>query len=177
MIALLSFVLAIPASPFNSESRLAAKNAALRRQLIVLSRKVKGRPRLTNTDRWFFVQLCRWFPSILDLLTIIHPETLLRWYRAGFRGYWRWKSWRRGGRPQVRTELHALMRQMSVENPLWGGPRIHGEVLKLGFEVSQSSVAKYMAKRRRPPSQGWRAFPRNHAPDIAAMDLFVVPSR
>jgi SAM-dependent methyltransferase len=95
---------------------------------------------------------------------------------AGFRRYWHWKSRRQGGRPQVQLELRALIRQMSVENPLWGAPRIHGELLKLGFEVSQSSVAKYMVRRRGPPSQGWRAFLRNHAPDIAAMDLFVVPT-
>jgi hypothetical protein len=176
MIALILFVLGILASPFKAKSRLEAENAALRQQLIVLRRKVKGRARLTNTDRWFFVRLYRWFPSILEVLSIIHPETLVRWHRAGFRRYWHWKSRRRGGRPQVRTELRALIRQMSVENPLWGAPRIHGELLKLGFEVSQSSVAKYMVKRRGPPSQGWRAFLRNHAPDIAAMDLFAVPT-
>ena len=107
---------------------------------------------------------------------MIRPETLVRWHRAGFRRYWHWKSRHRGGRPQVVSELRALIRQMSVENPLWGAPRIHGELLKLGFEVSQSNVAKYMVKRRGPPSQGWRAFLRNHAPDIAAMDVFVVPT-
>src|SRR6202171_310065 len=90
--------------------------------------------------------------------------------------YWRWKARPLGGRPQIDTELRALIRRMSVENPLWGAPRIHGELLKLGFEVAQSSVAKYMIKRRWPPSQGWRTFLRNHAPDIAAMDLFVVPT-
>jgi transposase InsO family protein len=95
---------------------------------------------------------------------------------AGFRCYWRWKSRPLGGRPQIETELRALIRQMSTENPLWGAPRIHGELLKLGFEVAQSSVAKYMVKRRGPPSQGWRTFLHNHAPDIAAMDLFVVPT-
>jgi transposase InsO family protein len=120
--------------------------------------------------------LYRWFPSILKVLTIIRPETLVRWHRAGFRCYWLWKSRRRGGRPQIETELRALIRQMSIENPLWGAPRIHGELLKLGFEVAQSSVAKYMVKRGGPPSQGWRTFLHNHAPDIAAMDLFVVPT-
>ena len=145
MIALILFVLGILASPFKAKSRLEAENAALRQQLIVLRRTVKSRPRLANTDRWFFVQLYRWFPSILDVLTIIRPETLVRWHRAGFRRYWHWKSRRRGGRPQVQSELRALIRQMSVENPLWGAPRIHGELLKLGFEVSQSSVAKRMA--------------------------------
>src|SRR5262245_58400633 len=141
MIALLCFVLATLAAPFKSKSRLEAENAARRHQLIVLQRKVHGRVRLTNNDRWFFIQLYRWFPSILKVLTIIRPETLVRWHRAGFRSYWRWKSRSRGGRPRIETDLRVLVRRMSVENPLWGAPRIHGELLKLGFEVAQSSVA------------------------------------
>ena len=177
MIALIQFVLAIIlASSFKSKSRLEAENAALRRQLIVLRRKAKGRVKLTNADRWFFVQLYRWFPSILEVVTIIQSETLVRWHQAGFRRYWRWKSERQVGRPKVQAELRALIRQMSCENPLWGAPRIHGELLKLGFEISQSSVAKYMANCRAPPSQGWRTFLRNHADGVAAMDLFVVPT-
>src|ERR1035437_4055476 len=176
MIALLCFVLAVLAAPFKSKSRLEAENAALRHQLIVLRRKVHGRVRLTNNDRWFFIQLYRWFPSIVNVLTIIRPETLVRWHRAGFRCYWRWKSRSLRGRPQIETDLRALIRRMSVENPLWGAPRIHGELLKLGFEVAQSSVAKYMVRRHRSPSQGWRTFLRNHALDIAAMDLFVAPT-
>ena len=176
MIALLGFLLAVLNAPFKSKSWLEAENAVLRHQLIVLRRKVPDRVRLTNNDRWFFVQLYRWFPSILQVLTIVRPETLVRWHRAGFRCYWRWKSRPRGGRPQIETDLRALIRRMSMENPLWGAPRIHGELLKLGFEVAQSTVAKYMVKRGGPPSQGWRTFLRNHAPDIAAMDLFVVPT-
>src|SRR5467141_2271774 len=176
MVALMCFVLAVLALPFKSKSRLESENAALRHQLIVLRRKVRGRAQLSNNDRWFFVQLYRWFPSILEVVTILRPETLVRWHRAGFRRYWRWKSRSRGGRPQIETELRALIRQMSLENLLWGAPRIHGELLKLGFSVAQSSVAKYMVKRRGPPSQEWRTFLRNHAPDIAAMDLFVVPT-
>src|ERR1700757_2820714 len=176
MIGLLWFVLAVLTSPFRSKLRLEAENAVLRHQLIILRRKLHGRVRLTNHDRWFFIQLYRWFPSILKVLTIIRPETLVRWHRVGFRRYWRWKSRRRGGRPPVEMELRALIRRISIENPLWGAPRIHGELLKLGFEVAQSSVAKYMVKRRRPPRQGWRTFLHNHAPDIAAMDLFVVPT-
>jgi len=120
--------------------------------------------------------LYRWFPSILQVLTIIRPETLVRWHRAGFCCYWRWKSRLRGGRPQISTELRVLIRRMSIENPLWGAPRIHGELLKLGFEVAQSSVAKYMVKRCGPPSQGWRTFLRNHVLEVAAMDLFLVPT-
>jgi transposase InsO family protein len=176
MIGLLCFVLGILASPYKSRIRLAAENAALRHQLIVLRRKLRGRVRLANSDRWFLVQLYHWFPSILKVLTIIRPETLVRWHRAGFRSYWRWKSRSLGGRPQIEADLRALIRRMSIENPLWGAPRIHGELLKLGFEVAQSSVAKYMVKRRGPPSQEWRTFLCNHAPDIAAMDLFVVPT-
>jgi transposase InsO family protein len=176
MIALIQFLFAMVTSLFKSKSRLEAENAALRQQLIVLRRKANGRAKLTNGDRWFFVQLYRLFPSILEVLTIVQPETLVRWHRAGFRRYWRWTSRRRGGRPRIQPELRALIRQMSVENRLWGAPRIHGELLKLGFEVSQSTVAKYMARRRGPPSQGWRAFLRNHAPNVAAMDLFVVPT-
>jgi len=176
MIALLYFVLAVLAAPFKSKSRLEAENAALRHQLIVLRRKMPSRARLTNNDRWFLIQLYRWFPSILNVLTIVRPETLVRWHRAGFRYYWRWKSRSRGGRPRIETDLRALIRRMSIDNPLWGAPRIHGELLKLGFEVAQSSVAQYMIKRHGPPIQGWRTFLRNHAPDIAAMDLFVVPT-
>src|SRR5450755_3614676 len=176
MVALICFVLAVLASPFKSKSRLEAENAVLRHQLIVLQRKVRGRAHLTNNDRWFFVQMYRWFPSILKVVTIIEPETLVRWHQAGFRRYWRWKSRSREGRPQIDVELRTLIRRMSMENLLWGAPRIHGELLKLGFDLAQSSVAKYMVKRRGPPSQGWRTFLRNHVADIAAMDLFVVPT-
>src|ERR1700739_1033848 len=176
MIGLVCFALAMLASPFKSKMQLEAENAVLRHQLIILRRRLHGRVGLTNHDRWFLIQLYRWFPSILQVLTIVRPETLVRWHRAGFRCYWRWKSRRRAGRPQISTELRALIRRMSIENPLWGSPRIHGELLKLAFEVAQSSVAKYMVKRRGPPSQGWRTFLQNHAPDIAAMDLFVVPT-
>jgi hypothetical protein len=176
MIGLLCFVLAVLTSPFKSKLRLEAENAVLRHQLNVLRRRLHGRARFTNQDRWFLVQLYRWFPSILQVLTIIQPETLVRWHKAGFRCYWRWKSRPLGGRPPIDTVLRGLIRRMSMDNPLWGAPRIHGELLKLGFEVAQSSVAKYMVKRRWPQSPGWRTFLRNHAPDIAAMDLFVVPT-
>ena len=176
MVALLCFVFAILASPLKTRTQLEAENTALRHQLIILCRQRHVRVRLTNNDRWFFIQLYRWFPSILKILTVVRPETLVRWHRAGVRSYWRWKSRSRGGRPQIETDLRALIRRMSIENLLWGAPRIHGELLKLGFEVAQSSVAKYMVKRRGTPSQGWRTFLRNHAPDVAAMDLFVVPT-
>jgi hypothetical protein len=175
MIALFCLCLALFASAFKSKGRLEAENAALRHQLIIL-RRSRGRVRFTNSDRLFFIQLYRWFPSVLKAITIVRPETLVRWHRAGFRWYWRWKSRSLGGRPQIDADLRALIRRMSVDNPLWGAPRIHGELLKLGFEVAQSSVAKYMVKRCEPPSPGWRTFLRNHAPAIVAMDMFVAPT-
>ncbi len=160
---------------FKSKSRLEAENVALRHQVMMLRRHVGVRVHLTNLDRLFLVQLYHWFPSIRRVLAIVRPETVVRWHRAGFRCYWRWKS-RRGGRPQISGELRALIRRMSSENPLSGAPRIHCELLKLGFEVAQSSVAKYMVKRLGPPSQGWSTFLRNHVLEVAAMDLFVVPT-
>jgi hypothetical protein len=137
MITLICFVLAVLASPFKSKSRLEAENAALRHQLIVLRRKMLGRSWLTNNDRWFFLQMYRWLPSILQVVRIIRLETLVRWQRAGFRCYWRWKSLGPGGRPQIETELRALIRRMGIENPLWGAPRIDGELLKLGLAVAR----------------------------------------
>jgi transposase InsO family protein len=148
----------------------------LRQQLLVLRRSAPARLRLRNTDRLIFVWLYRLFPSLLDAAVVFKPETLVRWHRGGFRLFWRWKSRRRPGRPPVPTGIRNLVRQMSRENPLWGAPRIHGELLKLGIEIAQSSVAKYMERRRIPPSQGWKTFLRNHALHIAAVDLFVVPT-
>src|ERR1700723_4746669 len=172
MIRLFCFVLAVLASPFKSKLRLEAENAVLRHQLIILRRRLHGRVRLTNHDRWFFIQLYRWCPAILRVLTIMRPETLVSWHRAGFRRYWRWKSRSRGGRPQIETELRALIRLMSAENLLWGAPRIHGELLKLGFEIAQLSVAKYMVKRCGPPSQGWSTFLRNQTSPPWTCSLF-----
>ena len=128
--------------PFRPIGRLEAENAALRRQLIVLHRQVRGRVQFTNSDRLFFLQLYRWFPSIVKAIMIVRPETLVRWHRAGFRRYWRWKSRNLGGRPPIDADLRALIRRMSMENVLWGAPRIRGELLKLGFAVAQSTVAR-----------------------------------
>jgi transposase InsO family protein len=176
MAALIFLLLNLVASPFKSKSRLEAENAALRHQLAVLQCKMRGRVQFTNSDRLFFIQLYRWFPSVLKAITIIRPETLVRWHRAGFHRYWRWKSRKLGGRPQISADLRALIRRMSVENLLWGAPRIHGELLKLGFTVAQSTVAKYMTSNRDPSDQSWGKYLRNHMPHIAAMDLFVVPT-
>ncbi len=120
------------------------------------------------------VWLSRLFPSVLDAIAIVKPETVLRWHRRGFRAYWRWKSWRRGGRPRIDRELRELIRRMSRENPLWGAPRIHGELLMLGIDVSESTVGRYMIRIGRTRSQGWKTFVRNQAAGIASIDLFVV---
>ena len=178
MVALLLLLLNLLGLPFKPKSQLAAENAALRQQVIVLQRKLRGRVEFTDSDRLFFIQLYRWFPSVLNAIMIIRPETLVRWHRAGFRRYWRWKSRNLGGRPRIDAALRALIRQMSIENVLWGAPRIRGELLKLGFAVAQSTVARYMVRPdgRVPSGQRWGTFVRNHMPQIAAMDLFVVPT-
>jgi hypothetical protein len=148
---------------FRSKRSLEAEILALRHQLNVLRRASLGRPVFSNFDRMIFVCLYRSAPRILDALTIVEPETVIRWHRAGLRSFWRWKSRRRAGRPSVKPEIRRLIREMCLANPLWGAPRIHGELLKLGIDIGQTSVAKYMARRRRPPSQGWRTFLLNHA--------------
>ena len=135
MVGLLFFLLRLLVSPFRPISRLEAENAALRRQLIVLQRQVRGRVQFTNSDRLFFLQLYRWFPSIVEAMTTVRPETLVRWHRAGFRRYWRWKSQNLGGRPPIDAGLRTLIRRMSTENMLWGAPRIQGELLRLGQAV------------------------------------------
>jgi len=176
MIDGLKLLLCFMVSRFRSERRLEAEIVVLRHQLNVLRRKMPSRPRLTLLDRLIFVWLYRCRPAVLNAVTIVRPETVVRWHRDGFRLYWRWKSRARGGRPRISSELRRLIREMSVANPLWGAPRIHGEILKLGVEIAQSTVAKYMVRGRRPPSQSWKTFLRNHGANIAAMDLMVVPT-
>jgi len=142
----------------------------------VLRRNSPKRFAFRTLDRLVFVGLYRLVPGIVDALAIVRPETVVRWHRAGFRSFWRWRSRRRGGRPRVPSEIRQLIRNMSVANPLWCAPRIHAELLKLGIDVGQTSVAKYMARRRGGPSQSWRSFLCNHADGIASVDLFVVPT-
>ena len=150
---------------------------ALRHQLAVLRAQRNCRPHLRGADTFLWAWLCRLWPRWKAALLIVRPETVIRWHRTGFKLYWRWKSRRRGpGRPKTNAEVRALIRRMSTANPLWGAPRIHGELLKLGIEVGQTSVAKYMVKHRKPPSQTWRTFLDNHASDIAALDFFTLPT-
>jgi hypothetical protein len=133
---------------FRSRASLEAEIVSLRHQLNVLRRKAPNRIAFTTFDRLIFASLYRISPRIVNALVIVKPETVIRWYRAGFRLFWRWKSRAGGGRPKVAVEIRQLIREMSLANPLWGAPRIHGELLKLGSEIGQTSVAKYMAVRR-----------------------------
>jgi hypothetical protein len=153
---------------FRPRAALEAENLVLRHQLNVLRRKSPKRVALSSIDRLLLVGLYRLAPGVLDALKIIRPETLLRWHRAGFRAFWRWKSRPRGGRPRTPANIRRLIREMSVANPLWGAPRV---LLKLGIDVGQTTVAKYMARRRQPPSQGWKTFLRNHECGLAEVRL------
>jgi transposase InsO family protein len=161
---------------FRSRASLVAEILVLRHQLTVQRRYLPKRQTFSATDRLIFAGLYRLSPNVLNALAIVKPDTVIKWHRAGFRSYWRWKSRPRAGRRTVRPEIRRLIREMSIANPLWGAPRIHGELLMLGIDIGQTSVAKYMATRRVPPSQGWKTFLSNHADGIAAMDLFVVPT-
>jgi len=174
MLALLIRFLLALRSVSEARASREAEILVLRQQLLVLSRRSRKRVHLRNIDRLILVWLCRLFPSVLDAVVIVKPETMLRWHRRGFRAYWRWKSWRRGGRPRIDRELRALIRRMCKDNPTWGAPRIHGELLMLGIDVSESTVGRYMIRTGGPRSQGWKTFLRNHASGIASVDLFVV---
>ncbi len=166
MIQLLRLLFGTVFGLFRSSARHEAEILILRHQINVLRRKSPKKTALNNVDRLLFVWLSRLVPTTLD--------TVIRWHRLGFRAYWRLRSTPRGGRPQTPLDIRQLIREMSLANPLWGAPRIHGELLKLGIDVT--TIAKYMAKHRRPPSQGWKTFLHNHADGISSMDLFVVPT-
>jgi putative transposase len=161
---------------FKSRTALQVENLALRHQLAVLRRSVK-RPKLTSADRLLWAWLCEAWRDWQSSLLIVKPETVIGWHRKGFRLFWTWKV-RRGqpGRPPVSEEIRQLVGRMSRENPLWGAPRIHGEMLKLGIDIGETSVAKYMARRRKPPSQTWRTFLENHVKTMVSIDFFTVPT-
>jgi len=171
---MLKLILHLLVSIFRSRQSLALENLALRHQLHVLQRS-RSRIRLKRRDRLVWVVLSRIWADWRRPLTIVQPETVVRWHRQGFRLYWRWKS-RGRGRARASPEIRHLVRRMALENPLWGAPRIHGEMLKLGLEVAQATVAKYMPRGRKPPSQSWRTFLKNHATAIASIDFFTVPT-
>jgi transposase InsO family protein len=159
---------------FRTRRQLAIEILALRHQLGVLQRSVK-RPRLSSADRGLWVLLSRTWVHWSDALIIVKPATVIGWHRAGFRWYWAWRSRAKGGRPALDPEVRALIRRMATAN-LWGAPRIHGELLKLGIQVSEATVSKYMLRRRKPPSPTWRAFLDNHVRELVSMDFFTVPT-
>jgi len=170
-------VLAVTAAAtFKSRAALQLENLALRHQLGVLQRSVK-RPKLAAADRLLWVWLSQAWGDWRSALVIVKPETVIAWHRKGFRLFWTWKS-RRGkpGRPAVSKNVRDLIRRLSRENPLWGAPRIHGELLKLGIDVGETSVGKYMVRHRRPPSQTWRTFLENHVKTMVSVDFFTVPT-
>jgi hypothetical protein len=162
---------------FRSRHELGLELVTLRQQVGVLKRK-NPRPRLSLWDRLFWLSLRRWWSKWASVLVVVKPETVVGWHRAGFRWYWRLLSRRRPGRPKITTELRHLIRSRAEENPTWGAPRLHGELLKLGFEISESTVSCYLAQGTSPPdsSQRWLTFLKNHREAIAAMDFFTVPT-
>jgi len=155
---------------------LALENLALRQQLVVMKIKCP-RPRLRRVDRLFWVWLSRVWNNWRETLVIVRPETVVSWHRRGFRLFWTWISRRRrSGRVGVSREVRDLVRKMAVANPLWGAPRIHGELLKLGIDISERTVSRLMPKPRKPPSQTWRAFLDNHLAELVSIDFFTVPT-
>ena len=161
---------------FKPQWQLEAEILILRHQLNVLQRTPRPKPRLRWVDRVLFIWLYRCCPCVVNVITIVRPETVVRWHRKGFATYWRWKSRSPGGRPRIAQEVRDLIRRMSLENPLWGATKIHGELLKLGIQVAQSTVSKYLVPRRGRPLQTWKTFLHNHAEGIVSIDLFVVPT-
>ena len=176
MFAILRALGMFVADLFKSRSRLEAENLFLRHQLNIALRRAPPRFRLCGSDRALLIWMTRLWPSLLGVAQVVKAETILRWHRAGFKAFWRWKSRNRAGRPRIDRDLRDLIQRMSRENPLWGASRIHGELLMLGFEVAQSTVSKYMVRGQNPPSQTWKTFLRNHAEAIAAIDMCVVPT-
>jgi hypothetical protein len=176
MFAILHALGMFVADLFKSRTRLEAENLFLRHQLTIALRQAQPRLRLRGSDCALLIGITRLWPSLLGMTQVVQPETILRWHRAGFKMYWRWKSRNRAGRPKIDRGLRDVIERMSKENPLWGASRIHGELLMLGFEVAQSTVSKYMMRPPKPPSQTWKTFLRNHAEAIAAIDMCVVPT-
>jgi len=177
MLIFLTTLLGTLSSMFRSRAVLELENVALRHQIGVLQRSAKKRPKLTRADRLLWVWLSRTWRDWRSALAIVRPETVVAWHRAGFRRFWTWKV-RRGqpGRPVISRELRGLIRRMCRENPSWGAPRVHGELLKLGIDIGETSVRQYMVRCRKPPSQTWRTFLENHVAQLVSIDFFTVPT-
>ena len=176
MLILLTTLLGTLCSMFRTRAVLELENLALRHQIGVLQRSVAKRPKLTSGDRLLWICLSRLWRDWRSALSIVKPETVIAWHRAGFRLFWTWKV-RHGqpGRPIISREVRDLILKMCRENPFWGAPRIHGELLKLGINIGESSVSKYMVRSRNPPSQTWRTFLENHAQQLVSIDFFTGP--
>ena len=177
MLISLTTLLATLSSIFRPRAALQLENLALRHQIGVLQRSGRRHPKLTPADRLLWVVLSHIWRDWRSALAIVKPETVVAWHRAGFRLFWTWRV-RRGqsGRPAISREVRDLIRRMCRENPNWGAPRIHGELLKLGLDIGESSVSKYMVRCRKQPSQTWRAFLENHAQQLVSIDFFTVPT-
>ena len=162
---------------FRSRTRLHLEVLSLRQQLAMAKQKPHKRHQFNRRQRFFWICLYRLWPECLQTLQIFKPDPLIRWHQKGFKRYWRWKSRNyHVGRPKISSEVHELIRTMSQENMGWGAPRIHGELKMLGIEISQATVAKYLVKHRKPPSQTWRSFLNNHRKDLVSIDFFTVPN-
>src|SRR5437773_5729408 len=163
-------------SVFKTRAALQLENLALRHQLGVLHRAVK-KPKVTPLDRLLWAWLSGVWADWRCALIVVKPETVIAWHRKGFRLFWTWKV-RHGqpGRPSVLKDVRDLIRLMSRANPTWGAPRIHGELLKLGIDIGETSVSKYMVRHRKPPSQTWRTFLENHVKNLVSVDFFTVPT-
>ena len=170
-------LLAVLYSFLRSRAEVQLENVALRHQIGVLQRSVRKRPILTSGDRLFWIYLSQIWRNWRSALVIVQPETVVAWHRKGFRLFWTWKV-RHGqsGRPAVACEVRDLIRRMCRENPTWGAPRIHGELLKLGINIGETSVSKYMVRCRKPPCQTWRTFLENHVSQLVSVDFFTVPT-
>jgi len=176
----IQFILALSAAArvfFRSRHDTALEILALRQQVIVLKRK-RPRPRLNHLDRMFWTTLCQVWSRWAEVLVVVRPETVVGWHRAGFRLFWKWRSRARGGRPKTTAEIRTLIRRLAEENATWGAPKIHGELQKLGFVVSETSVGRYLRsiRRRGDPGKQWLTFLANHREVIAAFDFFTVPT-
>src|SRR5450631_3587515 len=177
MVALILSLLGALGSALRTRANLALENLALRQQLANL-RRTSSRPRLSTSDRAFWLVLSHVWSRWADVLVVVKPDTVLRWHRAGFRLFWRWKSRSHGpAEGSVVPEVRRLIRQMAEANVGWGAPRIHGELLKLGIDIAERSVSRFMPpKPRKPPSQTWRTFLDNHVGSLASIDFFTVPT-